>query len=122
MSNVELNDILFARLAGWEAVKQARGMLTSDRVLSSEWQPPLLRGAVQAGEATYRAGLVIKSSSDAENLCTCRDSRQRGLICAHSVAVGLHYLRAQQPVAEVPTAKKLNEAAKPTQKAGAKAL
>ncbi|MDB6121338.1 MAG: hypothetical protein JWQ71_331 [Pedosphaera sp.] len=122
MSNVELNDILFAKLAGWEAVKQARSMLASDRVLSSEWQPPLLRGAVQAGEATYRAGLVIKSSSDAENLCTCRDSRQRGLICAHSVAVGLHYLKAQQPVVEVPTAKEPNKTGKPVAKTNAKKM
>ena len=83
-----------AKLAGWEAVKQARALLASGRVLSSEWQPPTLRGVVQEGATTYRAGLVIRNASDADNLCTCRDSRQRGMICAHSVAVGLHRIKA----------------------------
>ena len=47
MSSVELNDALFAKLAGWEAVKQARGLLAGVRVLNSDWQPPLLKGTVQ---------------------------------------------------------------------------
>ncbi len=93
MGDLQLSDILLAKLAGWEVVKQARGLVAAGRVLSSEWQAPTLRGAVQEGSATYRAGLVIRSASDADNLCTCRDARQRGLICAHSVAVGLHFLK-----------------------------
>src|SRR5204862_8017658 len=40
----------------------------------------------------YRAGLVIKSATDIENICTCRESREWGTLCAHSVGVGLHYL------------------------------
>ncbi len=106
MSNVELNDALFARLAGWEAVKHARSLLASGRVLDSAWQPPLLRGTVQEGTATYRAGLVIKSASDAENLCPCRDSRQRGVICAHSVAVGMHFVKSKSAAAAAPEEKK----------------
>jgi superfamily II DNA or RNA helicase len=114
MSNVELTEVLFAKLAGWEAVKQARVLLSLDRVLSSDWQPPLLRGVVGEGSSTYRAGLVIKSASDAENLCTCRDSRQRGLICAHSVAVGLHVLKQRAPAA-APVQKKPAERPGPKQ-------
>jgi superfamily II DNA or RNA helicase len=103
---IELSEILLAKLAGWDAVKQARGLVAAGRVSSSEWQPPTLRGMVQEGSANYRAGLVIRSESDADNLCTCRDARQRGLICAHSVAAGLHFLKART----MPTA---NEAPKP---------
>ncbi len=102
MSEVQLSDPLLAKLAGWEATKNARGLLAADRVLTSEWQPPSLRGTVQEGQTTYRAGLLIRSASDADNLCTCRDSRQRGLICAHSVAVGLHCIHGP-PRATVPT-------------------
>src|SRR5580658_3650595 len=97
MSELQLSDILLAKLAGWEVVKQARGLVALGRVLSSEWQPPHLRGTVQEGSTTYRAGLVIRSASDADNLCTCRDARQRGLICAHSVAVGIHFLKPPAP-------------------------
>jgi superfamily II DNA or RNA helicase len=99
VSEVQLSDVFFSKLAGWEAVKSARALLAADRVLSSEWQPPLLRGTILEGPSSLRAGLIIKSVSDAENICPCRDSRQRGLICAHSVAIGLHYLKSQSPAA-----------------------
>ena len=92
MSDVELSEKLLSNLAGWQAVKHARGLLAAGRVLRSEWTPPALRGAVQEGQAVLQCGLVIRSASDADNLCPCRDSRQRGLICAHSVATGLHFL------------------------------
>jgi hypothetical protein len=98
---IGLSDILLAKLAGWEVVKQARALLAAGRVSSSEWQPPNLRGVVQEGSATFRAGLVIRSASDADNLCTCRDARQRGLICAHSVAAGLHFLKGSAPAPQV---------------------
>jgi superfamily II DNA or RNA helicase len=99
MSAVELNEAFLAKIAGWEAMKRARGFLASGWVLSSNWTPPVLKGVVQEGSVTYRAGLVIKDAIDLENLCSCRDSRQWGTICAHSVAVGLHHLRAEAPTA-----------------------
>ncbi|MGO8699179.1 MAG: DEAD/DEAH box helicase [Limisphaerales bacterium] len=93
MSEVQLSEALLSKLAGWMAVKQARALLAGERVLNSEWEEPSLRGTVQEGQSVYRAGLLIRSASDADNLCPCGDSRQRGLICAHSVAVGLHFLQ-----------------------------
>jgi superfamily II DNA or RNA helicase len=92
MADVVLSEKFFQEIAGWEAVKQARAYITMGKVLSSNWTPPILKGVVQAGETSYRAGLVIKSASDIENMCTCRDSREWGKICAHSVGVGLHHL------------------------------
>src|SRR3954468_17685924 len=96
---VELSEQFFAKAAGWEAMKSARAYLQTDQVLSSDWTPPVLKGVVQAGGTSYRAGLVIKTSSNIENICTCKQSRDWGTICAHSVAVGLHYLQpAKAPV------------------------
>src|SRR5687767_1099924 len=94
---VVLSDQFFAKIAGWEAMKQARALLAGDKVLSSNWSPPILKGVVQEGSTSYRAGLVIKDEVNIDNLCTCRASRERGTICAHSVAVGLHHLRGEQP-------------------------
>src|SRR5207247_11438239 len=93
MSAVELSEAFFAKIAGWEAMKQARSFLAADKVLSSDWTPPVLKGVVQDGSISYRAGLVIKDQINIENLCGCRPSRQWGTICAHSVAVGLHHLQ-----------------------------
>ncbi len=94
---VELTEALLRDNAGWDVLKQARAQLAQGQVLSSYWAPPLLRGVVQAGGISYRASLVIKSDVDIDNLCTCRESREWGKICAHVVAVGLHWLNAQKP-------------------------
>src|SRR2546423_14231572 len=80
------------KAGGWEAVKQDRSLLAGGKVIASNWTPPLLKGVVQEGTSSYRAGLVIKGPVDIDNLCTCRASREAGIICAHSVAVGLHHL------------------------------
>jgi superfamily II DNA or RNA helicase len=123
VSTTELSTNLLAELAGWEAMKQARSLLAADRVLSSAWQPPLLRGTVREGAATFRAGLVIKGRADAENICSCRDSRQRGIICAHSVAVGLHALKAKtEPAGPVQKPPGQTAAPKPAAKASRRAL
>src|SRR5215469_2101294 len=112
---VELTDKFFNDVAGWQAVKQARAFLVQGQVVSSNWSPPLLRGVVRVGEIFFRASLVIKDEVDIENLCTCREARESGQICAHVVAVGLHWLQTQRkastpaaaPVASVAAQTKL---------------
>ena len=93
---VELTEALLINAAGWDVMKRARVYLAQGQVASSHWAPPLLRGVVQTGEATFRASMVIHNGVDVENLCQCREARQWGKICAHSVAVGLHWLQAQK--------------------------
>jgi superfamily II DNA or RNA helicase len=97
--SVELNEALLQKAAGWDVVKRARAYLQLGQVLSSYWQPPLLRGVVQNDGVSFRASMVIKSEIDIENLCTCREAREWGKICAHGVAVALHWIEAQKPKA-----------------------
>src|ERR1039457_6114030 len=94
---VELTEGLLSTAAGWDVTKRARAYLEQGEVLSSNWTPPLLRGVVQGGEVSFRASIVIKGTIDIENLCNCREAREWGKICAHGVAVGLHWLKAQKP-------------------------
>src|SRR6267378_5107380 len=93
---VELTEGLLSTAAGWDAMKRARAYLEQSEVISSYWEAPLLRGVVRTGGASFRASMVIKSHVDIENLCTCREAREWGKICAHVVAVGLHWLKAQK--------------------------
>ncbi len=93
---VELTEALLSKAAGWDVVKRARAYIEQGQVVSSYWAPPLLRGVVQGGESSYRASMVIHNDIDIENLCNCREAREWGKICAHSVAVGLHWLKAQK--------------------------
>ena len=113
---IELTEALLSQAAGWEVMKYARACLEQGQVLSSYWAPPLLRGVVQAGETSFRASMVIKSHIDIENLCTCRDAREWGKICAHSVAVGLHWLGEQKKAAAGSAQQKQGPAPAPSRK------
>ena len=93
--SIELDEKLLSTAAGWDVMKLARAYLAQGQVVSSHWAPPLLRGVVQAGDLTIRASMVINNSIDVENLCTCRDAREWGKICAHGVAVGLHWINSE---------------------------
>ena len=96
--SVELTEAFLAEIAGWDVMKRARAYLAQGQVASSYWAPPLLRGVVQSDGMTFRGALVIHNSVDIENLCNCREAREWGKICAHGVAVGLHWLKAQKPI------------------------
>ena len=95
--SIELTEALLSKAAGWDVMKRARFYLAQGQVLSSYWAAPLLRGVVQADGVSFRASIVIRNDIDLENLCTCREAREWGKICAHVVGVGLHWLKAQQP-------------------------
>ena len=92
VSDVALNDALLQKIGGWQAVKEARAIHAAGKVLSAEWNPPELRGEVQAASGVLKTGLTIKNAIDVENHCTCRDARQWGRICGHALAVAVEVL------------------------------
>ncbi|MGI8821517.1 MAG: DEAD/DEAH box helicase [Chthoniobacterales bacterium] len=94
---IPITQKLLVTAGGWPAMKQAQQMHAAGRVLEAEYHPPLLTGTIRDGTRNLRAGLRIKSASDVENTCTCRQSREWGKICAHSLAVGLAYLAPAAP-------------------------
>lgn len=90
---MELTEKLLISLGGWDAIKQARALHAAGRVSEASYEPPVLKGRYSDGGKFFLAGLRLRNSIDIENLCPCRDSRVRGLICAHSLAVGLQVLK-----------------------------
>lgn len=100
---VELTEKLLSSAAGWQVMPEARRLHGAGRVSGASYDPPVLKGLVRDGARTFAAGLRITSSTDVENLCSCRIARAEGRICAHSVAVGLAALRpARTPAAPEP--------------------
>ena len=86
---------LLAGAGGWSALKSAEELKKAGRVSDAEYEPPLLSGMVREGNRNLRSGLRVRSASDIENLCTCRESREWGTICAHALAVGLAYIERE---------------------------
>ena len=78
---------------GWEAMKEARAIYEAGKVIEAAYVPPVLAGRVRGADSEFRAGLNVRSRTDMENTCTCPVSRRRGLICAHSLAVGVALIR-----------------------------
>jgi superfamily II DNA or RNA helicase len=90
---IEITERFLMETGGWQAMKMARALVHMGRVASARYAPPLLQGLVREGEIEYRAGLKISGKTEVENLCSCRESREWGTICAHSLAVGLAVIR-----------------------------
>jgi superfamily II DNA or RNA helicase len=99
MSPVELNERFLMDTGGWQAMRHARALVEMGRVVSFNYAPPILKGLVREGTTEFRAGLKIRTKTDVENLCSCRDSREWGKICPHSLAIGLAFLRPGESVA-----------------------
>src|SRR5262245_15702872 len=98
-ATIAITERFLSDAGGWQALKQARSLHQMGRVLEATYEPPLLQGRVREGESEFRSGLKILSASNVENLCTCRESRQRGTICAHSLAVGLEIIQPRPTAA-----------------------
>jgi superfamily II DNA or RNA helicase len=99
MDRIEITERFLMDTGGWQAMKHARALVDMGRVVSAAYNSPVLRGLVREGTTEYRAGLKIRTKSDVENLCSCRESREWGTICAHSLAVGLAFIRPRPAVA-----------------------
>ncbi len=89
---IPITERFLSGAGGWQAMKAGRELAKAGRVSAATYEPPLLVGEVREGQKSYRAGLRIRSASDLENICSCRESREWGKVCAHSLAVGLAYL------------------------------
>jgi hypothetical protein len=100
MGEIAISEKFLLDTGGWQEVKHAKALVEMGRVVSFIYSSQVLRGLVREGETEFRAGLKIASYTDVENLCSCRDSREWGKICAHSLAVGLALINSKIPAKE----------------------
>ena len=97
---IPITQKLLVNAGGWPAMKGAQQLHQAGRVSEATYDPPLLSGVVREGNRNLRSGLRVKSASDVENICTCRESHEWGRICAHALAVGLAYIERLAPKKE----------------------
>ncbi|MDR1146376.1 MAG: DEAD/DEAH box helicase [Verrucomicrobiales bacterium] len=83
-------------IGGWRAMKEGIALWESGKVQEAAYEPPLLHGLVQTGTSAVKARLHLgRRLSEVENLCSCRQAREYGTVCAHVIALGLEYLHRQ---------------------------
>ena len=111
--SMDLTEKFLVSMCGWPAFKEARAIHAAGRVAEASFNPPILRGKISTDGKSHLAGLKILSASDVENLCPCRDSQVRAMICAHSIAVGLEILKPSGHASRTETSARPPQSARP---------
>ena len=99
--------------AGVQILKAAERILGEGLVLEAAYDPPRMHGRVLAGNRAMNTSLTIHEDGTVENHCPCYDSRERGIICAHVIAMGLVLVkRATDPEREAKYKEELRRASR----------
>jgi len=88
---------LLRELGDWRTEKEGRSLAAAGAVVNWAWEPPFLHGTVcTSGGTTVTARLKLgQHAIDVENLCSCRQARMDGTICAHVLALVFATLPAE---------------------------
>ncbi len=82
-------------LASGLVYRQAESLFETGAVVSVEWESPILKGVVSADGECYEPKLNLRSTVFTQNDCNCPEGRRRK-ICAHALALALHYEALRQ--------------------------
>ena len=82
-------------LAGGLVYKQAESFFETGAVVSVEWDSPVLQGVLEIKGERYEPKLNLRSTVFVRNDCNCAEGRRRK-ICAHTIAIALHYEALKQ--------------------------
>lgn len=75
--------------AGSKKFEEGRALFDRGTIEELSIEPPFVRAELNTGARHLRTGFRLNPDGSAESLCPCYDNRERGIICAHVVAVGL---------------------------------
>ncbi len=96
---MEFSQKLLKEWAGEAVFRDARLLYERGAVLDVAFDPPYLEGTLSFGNRSLKTRAKIDKDGTCDNLCPCRDSTERGIICAHVIALGM--VMAKRREAEV---------------------
>jgi superfamily II DNA or RNA helicase len=98
---------------GAHVLRQAQGLVERGQVAEASFEPPLLRGSILASARAMKTALKLLPNGHVESLCPCWDNKERGIICAHVIALGIVLVkRATDPNREAKAEAELKRAAR----------
>jgi len=81
--------------------RDGRTLFERGVVMDAAFEAPLIKGTLSWGSRSIKTAANILPDFSCENLCPCRDNVERGIICAHVIALGLALLaRTNDPERE----------------------
>ncbi len=75
--------------AGQKKFEEGCAVFRRDTITDVEYRPPVATGLISTGSRQLRTSFRLRKDGSVENLCPCYDSRERGIICSHVVALGM---------------------------------
>ncbi|MDE1171891.1 MAG: DEAD/DEAH box helicase [Verrucomicrobium sp.] len=92
-----------AKVGGWPVLNEASSLQKAGRVAAVSLDGAFLTGQLRLTTGNLTARLKISDRlSEVENLCSCRQARERGTVCPHVVALGLEWIERQNGKASPP--------------------
>jgi hypothetical protein len=79
--------------AGWKSFRDGKLLFERGVVEKVVYDHPFVSGELAVGIRGMRTKFEVLPDGLVDNHCPCRDNQERGLICAHLVALGLEALK-----------------------------
>lgn len=78
---------------GPRVFRDAELLVDNGRVLEAVYDPPTIRGSLLWNNRQFKTALRILPDGQVESRCPCSDNTDRGLVCAHVIALGIVLMR-----------------------------
>ena len=99
--------------AGERVFRDAQTLAERNLVQEVTYEPPLVTGTILWSNRPLKTAVRLLPGGSAENRCPCRDSKERGIICAHVVALCLELIRRMNnPELEIMKREEMRRAAR----------
>lgn len=79
--------------SGKKVYEEGRSLFEAGRIRkldAREW--PVIEGAIGYGDRVFTTRFEILPDGTVDNQCPCKDSRERGIVCSHVIAVALAWV------------------------------
>ncbi len=99
--NIPFTKKQLVKWAGTQVVRDAENLVKRKVVLEANYDPPRIQGSILWNNRALHTSLRILPDGHVENRCPCYTNRERGMVCAHVIALALHLVqRAADPLRE----------------------
>ncbi|MEI6970060.1 MAG: SNF2-related protein [bacterium] len=78
---------------GPRVFRDAEMLVDNGRVLEAVYDPPRIHGSLFWNNRPFKTSLRILPDGQIESRCPCSDNTDRGLVCAHVIAMGIVLMR-----------------------------
>ncbi|MEI8352687.1 MAG: SWIM zinc finger family protein, partial [bacterium] len=93
MSRPPLSHQILINWAGTRVFHDAKILVERALIQDVSYEEPFVTGTLLWSNRPLKTSVRILQDGSAQNHCPCRDSKERGIICAHVVALCLELIR-----------------------------